>query len=442
MEKKDEINKESNVKEEAQNSKVNSLAKVLLISFVILLVLLIILIFIGRIYFNNEREKIVSQNLNAINTEQVILEYGEKLSYETILEKVIKIDELHEDTTFNISINGEIINPTEEYELKSVGELTININTNNKLFNIDISENKKIIWKVEDTQKPILSGVKNRAIEEGEEIELKEGITAKDNIDGELEVIIEGKFDNEKAGKYTLKAKAVDCNNNEVKKTFTVTVKKKEESENEISTANNEKNNGSNNSSSNINNATNSNSSKNQSNNSNGNSSSNNSSNKNNSTSGGNLNNNNSNSSGNKNNSGSSTNSASTQSGRLALAKVEAKRVVSSIITPGMTKLEKAEAICYYITNTVSVQSNQSSEAYKTNYGNEAYAALILKKAACSGRCKAVTLLCDAAGLESQHINANQWTHQWNKVKIDDGSWIVIDAQIGYVGTRHPSEFL
>lgn len=433
MEKKDEINKESNVKEEAQNSKVNTLAKVLLIIFVVLLVILIILIIIGGIYFNNEKEKIISQNLNSLNTDQVILEYGEKLSYETILEKIVKIDELYEGTNLDISINGETINPEEEYELKSVGDLKININTNNELLNIDISDEQEIIWKVEDTQKPILSGVKNRTIEEGEEIDLKKGITAKDNVDGELEVIIEGDFNNEKAGKYTLKAKAVDRNNNEVEQTFTVTVEKKEqETENETTTANN-----GNYSSSNTNNTSSSNSSTSQSGNSSISSNNNNSSSSNNS----NKNNSSSSTNSNKNDSSSSTNSASTQAGRLALAKAEAKKVVGSIITPGMTKLEKAEAICYYITSTVSVQSNQSSEAYKTNYGNEAYAALILKKAACSGRCKAVTLLCDAAGLESQHINANQWTHQWNKVKIDDGSWIVIDAQIGYVGTRHPLDY-
>lgn len=433
MEKKDEINKESNVKEEAKNSKVNTFAKVLLIIFAVLLVILIVLVLIGGVYFNNEKEKIISQNTNAINTDQVTMEYGEKLSYETILEKLVKIDELYEGTDINISINGETINMAEEYELKNVGDLKININTSNKLLYIDISDDKEIIWKVEDTQKPILSGVKNRTIEEGEEIDLKKGITAKDNVDGELEVIIEGDFNNEKAGKYTLKAKAVDRNNNEVEQTFTVTVEKKEqETENETTTANN-----GNYSSSNNNSGSNSNVNTSQNSNSNSNNNSSNNSNKNNSDSTGGSNNNNSGSNG----SSSSTNSASTQAGRLALAKAEAKKVVGSIITPGMTKLEKAEAICYYITSTVSVQSNQSSEAYKTNYGNEAYAALILKKAACSGRCKAVTLLCDAAGLESQHINANQWTHQWNKVKIDDGSWIVIDAQIGYVGTRHPLDY-
>jgi len=129
-----------------------------------------------------------------------------------------------------------------------------------------------------------------------------------------------------------------------------------------------------------------------------------------------------------------------TKEGRLALAKIEAKKVVSKIITSKMTKQEKAEKICEYITNNVRSQSNQSTEAYKKNYGNEAYAALVMKIAACSGRCKAVTLLCDAAGLQSKHINQNKWTHQWNEIKVDGGKWIVIDAQIGFVGKVHPLE--
>lgn len=131
-----------------------------------------------------------------------------------------------------------------------------------------------------------------------------------------------------------------------------------------------------------------------------------------------------------------------TEAGRLALAKIEAKKQIADLKKhyPNLTKREIAEKICYYITYSVDVQTNQSSEAYEKNYGNEAYAALIMKIAACSGRCKAVTLLCDAAGLESKHINKNQWTHQWNKIKIDDGSWIVVDAQIGYIGTKHPLE--
>lgn len=135
------------------------------------------------------------------------------------------------------------------------------------------------------------------------------------------------------------------------------------------------------------------------------------------------------------------SNDSSTKNGRLQIATAEAKRVVESIITPEMSDYEKAYTICKYLFYNVTTQYNQSNEAYKTNYGNEAYAALIMKQAACSGFCKAVTLMCNAAGLQSKHINANQWTHQWNTVLIN-GEWIILDAQGGiFGGTVHPLEY-
>ena len=131
-------------------------------------------------------------------------------------------------------------------------------------------------------------------------------------------------------------------------------------------------------------------------------------------------------------------NDASTKQGRLALAKAEAKKVIKNIIKPGMSDAEKAQAISSFLYYNVDKQMNQSTEAYKTNYGNEAYAALVMRIAACSGFCKAVTLLCDEAGLKSEHINANKWTHQWNRVYVD-GKWQVLDAQIGHFGgEKHP----
>lgn len=138
-----------------------------------------------------------------------------------------------------------------------------------------------------------------------------------------------------------------------------------------------------------------------------------------------------------------------TKAQREELAKIEAKKVINKIITPDMNKLQKAEAIFKYLHSTVETQHNQSNEAYKTNHGDEAYGALILKKAACSGVANAVTLLCNEIGLKSQHINKNKWKHQWNKVLIDDNSfpeenehWIVLDAQGGFFGDQHPFEDL
>lgn len=116
---------------------------------------------------------------------------------------------------------------------------------------------------------------------------------------------------------------------------------------------------------------------------------------------------------------------------REALAKKVAKRVVKKYIKPGMNQAEKAYALLSYVCATSTSQTNQSDKAYQSNYGNEAYACLVMGKAACSGYCKAYIMLCKQAGLSAKHVNANQWTHQWTKVKVK-GKWYVVDPQAGY----------
>jgi transglutaminase/protease-like cytokinesis protein 3 len=67
---------------------------------------------------------------------------------------------------------------------------------------------------------------------------------------------------------------------------------------------------------------------------------------------------------------------------------------------------------------------------FRIIYGNEAYAALVMKKAACSGFAKAYTLLCNAANVPVRHVNQSSWTHQWNEVKIN-GKWVKVDTYEG-----------
>ena len=111
---------------------------------------------------------------------------------------------------------------------------------------------------------------------------------------------------------------------------------------------------------------------------------------------------------------------------RLKMAKTEAKKVVKKIIKPGMSQYQKAKAICIYLYDHVGY-CEQGVEAYKKNFGNEAYGALVKKGAACSGFSRAVVLLCNEAKIPVKHINPNQWIHQWNEVKIK-GKWIMLDA--------------
>lgn len=104
--------------------------------------------------------------------------------------------------------------------------------------------------------------------------------------------------------------------------------------------------------------------------------------------------------------------------------------IVKKYVTADLSTKERAFVLFRYLTEHCSWQLNQSSEAYQKNYGNEAYAALVMKKAACSGYAKAYTLLCEAANVPVRHVNANSWTHQWNEVKAN-GKWIKADAYGG-----------
>ena len=118
------------------------------------------------------------------------------------------------------------------------------------------------------------------------------------------------------------------------------------------------------------------------------------------------------------------------KSKRLNLAKKEAKKIVKKYVAADLNAKERAFVLFRYLTEHCSWQLNQSSEAYQKNYGNEAYAALVMKKAACSGYAKAYTLLCEAANVPVRHVNAGSWTHQWIEIKAN-GKWIKVDAYGG-----------
>ncbi len=416
MEKKDEVKKQRK-------------SKKWLIILIIILLILLALGGAGYYYYtylvkqqDEKIQDIYNKNNQALHEFSETIEYGTQISYEELLNKVVDINLLQENTNIKLYINDQEIQTETNYKFETVGNYSIKVELTKKYEYTLIKQIHKTIEniknceiKVEDTKNPVITGVSDKEIIVGDEINLSEGISATDEIDGQLEVTIEGNVDNQKAGEYTIKAKAIDKNGNVAEQEFKVTVKEKTVAKTNTTTSSNKS---SNSTSTNKTTSSKTNSS------SNSTSSSSSSSSSKSSTS-----------------TTTSSNDSSTKDGRLKIATAEAKRVVSNIIKPGMSAYSKAEAIFNYLHSNVETQHNQSNEAYKTNYGNEAYAALIMKKAACSGFCKAVTLMCNAAGLQSKHLNAGEWTHQWNTVLID-GQWIVLDAQGGiFGGTVHPLEY-
>lgn len=409
------------MEKEIQEKKVkNGKGKIFLIVFSVIILVLGLICGASYIYYTylvEEEEKNIedmrSKNNIALLDYNEKIEYGSEIHYDDLLSKLVNVDGLLENTDIKIFINDEEFTKNSSYKFEKIGTYNMEVQLSNIYEYTIITKKTSIIensknfeLEVEDTKMPVLFGIADKEITVGDTINLLEGISAKDEVDGELEVTMEGTVDNQKAGQYKIKAYCTDKNGNVAEQEFNVTVKEKKVETPTVSTSSNT--NKSNTSSTNKSTPSKSTSS---------------SSSSSNTTS---------------SNSSTATNDSSTKNGRLQLATAEAKRVVAKIITPGMSDYDKAYAICNYLHSNVARQTDQSNEAYKTNYGNEAYAALIMKKAACSGFCKAVTLMCNVAGLQSKHINANQWTHQWNTVLVG-GEWIILDSQGGiFGGTVHP----
>ena len=426
-------------------------SKIKIIIIVLIILLLVELsgttyLFIKRKNNLSDRNSVI-KNLNQELENLLIdyqdnIEYGDTWNYEDFYNNLIRDKEVK---NLKISVNSiELTNVG--YRFMNTGNVIVKfILTKDYKFNLlktyheELVVSKDVKLNVVDTKFPIITGVSDKTIMVGDEINLLEGIKAQDDVDLEVDVKIEGEVDVNKVGTYEIKVIAIDKNNNKTEETFKVIVEEDKSNTSQTNQSNNSTNNKPNSSNNNqqTNQSNNQNSS--QNNNQTNQSNQNNQNNSQNSNQSSNPNNNqNSNQNSNQNN---NSNDNSTKEARLNLAKAEAKKVISKIIKPGMTDYQKAEAICNYLFNNVARQTNQSTEAYKTNFGNEAYAALVLKIAACSGFCKAVTLLCNEAGIQSRHINENQWTHQWNLVYINE-EWIVLDSQIGLLGgTKHPLEY-
>ena len=248
-EKKDIVKEEKEkIEEKTQNEKPkrkNTGAKAILIVLCIFLCFLIAFI-LGRSFLENQLNQTLIQNEQAIINKEETIEYGSKLGYEAILEKTVLTKQLSEGASVQIFINDVQLEQGTEYTFNTVGNVKIRLELSTpvimlKKFEKSTNIEQVINWKVEDTKKPVLSGVENKEIKKGEDFDVKAGITAKDEVDGELAVTVEGKFDNNKVGEYTLTAKAVDKNQNEVTQTFKVTVKeetKKETTSNKNTSSN------------------------------------------------------------------------------------------------------------------------------------------------------------------------------------------------------------
>ncbi len=236
-----------NKEDKLKNKNEKKSKKKVLIILILIIVLLIIFTVCEFIYLFRK----IDSNVLAINKKynEALLEftdninYGAELSYEDLFSKLVNKDNIKENTTIHIFVNDTELHDGDTYKFDQIGTYTISAKleymyTYKRIINCErqINTEKNFEVEVKDVEKPIITGISNKEITVGDTINLSEGITATDNVDGNIEIIIEGTVDNTKAGDYSIKAKATDKSGNIAEETFTVTVKEKVVAQNKTST--------------------------------------------------------------------------------------------------------------------------------------------------------------------------------------------------------------
>ena len=380
--------------------------KIAIIVVTIILILLVILISFGTylylynkkstVKYENEIKEISKQNSMAIIDYQEEVENNTTWTYEDLENKLIDKDKLAKGTEIKITINDEVFKEGDTYTFV-IGETKIDIYLNKtytyKVFREEtkVIENKKeIVITIKDTTPPVLDGVKNQTITVGDTIDLLKGITAKDEVDGDLEVKVEGEVDTKTAGTYKVKIYAEDKSGNRVEQEMTVTVKKK-------TTATTKPSIGSTTKPSTGSSGT--------------------------TTTGckytATL----------KKRGYKSTDKDACDKDKQALA--VAQKIASEIKAKGYTKdIDKVQAaaskVSEYYYKGVHVESGND---YRTPYG-----VFIKGEASCAGCTRALILVLECLGFTNlTHANENGWTHQWVILTMD-GQKGYADGQVGMVG--------
>ncbi len=78
---------------------------------------------------------------------------------------------------------------------------------------------------------------------------------------------------------------------------------------------------------------------------------------------------------------------------------------------------------CGYVRYTTSVK-----------HYNDPYGYFVVGVASCAGAARATGLCLNMLGIPYEHVHENQWSHQWCRVPMPDGTFWIVDPYGLYVG--------
>jgi hypothetical protein len=104
------------------------------------------------------------------------------------------------------------------------------------------------------------------------------------------------------------------------------------------------------------------------------------------------------------------------------------------VVTP--LALMSREDQLYGIASALRAVVDDGSMAYsmEANHYNDPYGYFVLRTASCAGCARATALCLDILGIPYEHVNENQYSHQWCRVPMEDGSYWICDAFGLYCG--------
>lgn len=80
------------------------------------------------------------------------------------------------------------------------------------------------------------------------------------------------------------------------------------------------------------------------------------------------------------------------------------------------------------------VDSGEVSYTTSADHYNDPYGYFVAGVSSCAGCTRATGLCLNVLGISYEHVNENQWSHQWCRVKMDDGTYWICDAYGLYCG--------
>lgn len=113
----------------------------------------------------------------------------------------------------------------------------------------------------------------------------------------------------------------------------------------------------------------------------------------------------------------------------FSLAYAAASQVVSPLV--GLSREDQLYSI---MSQLRTMAENEIVYSTSVSHYNDPYGYFVLKVASCSGCARATGLCLNMLGIPYEHVNEGQWSHQWCRVPMPDGSFWICDAYGYYCG--------